>query len=186
MNFSLIFSLTYNSPYFSAGAGLMVSPPSQPLNHFLPILTKTHRFLTLCPKGIGVALTLLRRSTTVLSTLAHRRLLVTLEIPSKDRSYPWFLEWMANQSAEAAAAASSSSTSSSRLQAIRSIWNGTTPLQLKSHQLAVETSYKQHENGSSEAMFSLVPGPGTHYFRYKGAWIQVNWLFQPHRIECKF
>lgn len=47
---------------------------------------------------------------------------------------------------------------------------------LKSHELSVETSYKKHENGSSEALFSLVPGPGTHYFKYKGAWMQVGHL----------
>jgi chaperone BCS1 len=45
---------------------------------------------------------------------------------------------------------------------------------MRSHELAVETTYKQHENGSSEALFNLVPGPGTHYFKYKGAWMQVK------------
>ena len=46
--------------------------------------------------------------------------------------------------------------------------------ELKSHELSVETLYKKHDNGSSEAIFSLIPGPGTHYFNYKGAWIQVS------------
>ena len=45
---------------------------------------------------------------------------------------------------------------------------------LPSHELAVETAFKQHENGSTEAVFNLVPGPGTHYFRYQGAWFQVK------------
>ncbi|KAI5454423.1 Complex III assembly protein translocase and chaperone [Naganishia albida] len=136
----LISGAMENNPYFSAGAGLM---------------------------GIGVALTLLRRSTTLVATLAHRRLLVTLEIPSKDRSYPWFLEWMA---ANAPPAAAEPVTFSSRL-------TGKAPagiVGMRSHELAVETTYKQHENGSSEAMFNLVPGPGTHYFKYKGAWMQVK------------
>ena len=57
---------------------------------------------------------------------------------------------------------------------IRSLWKGKGPMTMRSHELAVETSYKQHENGSSEAVFNLVPGPGTHYFRYKGAWFQVG------------
>jgi chaperone BCS1 len=60
---------------------------------------------------------------------------------------------------------------------------GKQPISMKSHQLAVETSYKQHENGSSEALFSLVPGPGTHYFRYHGAWIQVSVFFPLHLIQ---
>jgi chaperone BCS1 len=45
---------------------------------------------------------------------------------------------------------------------------------LKSHELAVETKYEQREDGSSTAEFSLVPGPGTHYFRYRDAWFQVG------------
>jgi chaperone BCS1 len=90
-------------------------------------------------------------------------MLVTLEIPSKDRSYPWFLEWMAAQSAPA-----------DQPTGLRAMWKGKGALQLRSHELAVETSYKQHENGSSEAVFNLVPGPGTHYFRYGGSWIQVG------------
>ncbi|WWD17976.1 hypothetical protein CI109_102422 [Kwoniella shandongensis] len=119
-----------DNPYFSAGAGLM---------------------------GIGVVLTAFRRSLTLGTSLAQRRLLVTLEIPSKDRSYPWFLEWMAAQSANQAAGKGK-----------------TRSLGLRSHELAVETSYKQHENGASEAVFNLVPGPGTHYFKYRGSWFQVK------------
>ncbi len=100
-------------------------------------------------------------------------MLVTLEIPSKDRSYPWFLEWMAAQSAAASPSVPGQSGAASE-SGLRGLWKGKKAIQLRSHELAVETTYKQHENGSSEAMFNLVPGPGTHYFRYRGAWIQVN------------
>jgi mitochondrial chaperone BCS1 len=41
------------------------------------------------------------------------------------------------------------------------------------HHLAVETSFKQRENGSSQTAFELVPGPGRHLIRWKGVWIQV-------------
>lgn len=57
---------------------------------------------------------------------------------------------------------------------LSSAWKGKSPMSLRSHELAVETTYKQHENGSSEAVFNLVPGPGTHYFRYGGSWFQVS------------
>jgi chaperone BCS1 len=119
-------------------------------------------------QAIGVALTGLRRLTRLTASTAQRRLLVTLEIPSKDRSYPWFLEWMAIQRA-----------ASPTTPGIGSLWKGKAPMTLRSHELAVETSYKQHENGSSEAVFNLVPGPGTHYFRYMGAWFQVRVLLLP-------
>ncbi|ODO11840.1 hypothetical protein I350_00624 [Cryptococcus amylolentus CBS 6273] len=122
-------------PYFSAGAGLM---------------------------GIGVVLTALRRSVTLGATFAQRRMLVTLEIPSKDRSYPWFLEWMAHQTA-------AQQKGKAKAPGLFGFGQG-----LRSHELAVETSYKQHENGASEAVFNLVPGPGTHYFKYDGSWFQVK------------
>ena len=115
--------------------------------------------------GIGVVLTAARRLTKVSAQFAQRRMLVTLEIPSKDRSYPWFLEWM-GQNAPAHV--------STQRPSIRSMLSGTEPMALRSHELAVETAVKQHENGSTEAVFNLVPGPGTHYFRYKGAWFQVS------------
>jgi chaperone BCS1 len=93
-------------------------------------------------------------------------MLVTLEMNSKDRSYPWFLEWMAINAPR--------QDSTSAFGDIRRIIKGKGPMSLRSHELAVETNFKQHENGSTEAVFSLVPGPGTHYFRYSGAWFQVS------------
>lgn len=44
----------------------------------------------------------------------------------------------------------------------------------RSHQLSVETVVEQRKNGSSSALFKFVAGPGTHYFKYKGAWLQVG------------
>lgn len=52
-------------------------------------------------------------------------------------------------------------------------------MSLRSHELAVETTYKQHENGASEAVFNLVPGPGTHYFKFRGSWFQVSLIQTP-------
>ncbi|QRV94504.1 mitochondrial chaperone BCS1 [Ceratobasidium sp. AG-Ba] len=123
----LVKSLGDGNPYFSAGFGLM---------------------------GVGVGLTALRRSVTLLTTLAQRRLLVSLEIPIRDHSHAWFLEWMAHQSKNRAAHSGG--------------------VRIHSHQLAVETTKTTHSNGASDVLFSLVPAPGTHWFRYRGAWIQVK------------
>ncbi|CAG8692233.1 17567_t:CDS:2 [Dentiscutata erythropus] len=106
-----------SNPYFSAGVGVL---------------------------GVGAGLAILRQGLTRGMTIARRQLLVTLEIPSKDKSYAWFLHWMSKQS-------------------IR-----------KAHQLAVETSFVQHDNGSVSANFKLVPGPGRHFFKWKGVWLQVE------------
>jgi len=116
---SLLDSILSQNPYFSAGFGLM---------------------------GVGVALSGLKRSSTILFNLAQRRLLVTLEISSKDRSYLWFLNWMSKQSRK------NSST----------------------NQLAAETSYRQLSDGTHEVDFALVPGPGNHYFKFQRAWFQVK------------
>lgn len=109
-------SITSN-PYFSAGFGLI---------------------------GVGAGLTVLRQGLNLGTSLLRRRLLVTLEIPSKDKSYLWFLQWMSQQSAR------------------------------RTQHLAVETSYKQHDNGSVSTTFGLVPGPGNHFFKWRGVWLQVS------------
>ncbi|GAA5935178.1 bifunctional AAA family ATPase chaperone/translocase BCS1 [Sporobolomyces koalae] len=125
-----------SNPYFSAGFGLM---------------------------ALGVGAQLLRRSAVYGATLAQRRMLVSLEISSKDPSYLWFLQWMSHQSAHQAKLAQKP------LRGIEGLAS-----RLKSHELAVETKYEQRKDGSSTAEFSLVPGPGTHYFRYRDAWFQVK------------
>ena len=99
--------------------------------------------------GLGAGLAIARRGILQSISFLQRQLLVTLEIPSHDHSHAWFLHWMARQQSE------------------------NVGLLSRSHHLAVETAYKQHENGSAVAAFQLVPGPGRHLIRWKGAWIQV-------------
>ncbi|KAG6851251.1 hypothetical protein H0H93_011687 [Arthromyces matolae] len=105
-------------------------------------------------QGLGVGLTVMRQGLVAGTTALRRRMLVTLEINNKDKAYEWFLGWMAQQAR---------SSSSSRSTA----WT-------RSHQLSVETLIEQRKNGSSSALFKLVAGPGTHYFKYGGAWMQVR------------
>ncbi|KAI8970409.1 BCS1 N terminal-domain-containing protein [Mycotypha africana] len=117
-NDSGFFANVTSNPLFSAGFGLI---------------------------GVGAGLSLLRKGTTVGSSILRRKLLVTLEIPSKDKSYMWFLQWMSQQA----------------------------PKRQVQH-LAVETSYRQHDNGSVTTKFGLVPGPGTHYFKWRKIWMKVE------------
>ncbi|CAG8510537.1 8122_t:CDS:2 [Acaulospora morrowiae] len=114
---TLVSSLFSSNPYFSAGVGVL---------------------------GVGAGLAVLRQGITRGAGVARRLLLVSLEIPSKDKSYTWFLHWMSKQSAK------------------------------KTHELAVETNFVQHDNGSISTNFSLVPGPGKHYFKWKGVWLKVE------------
>lgn len=106
-----------NNPYFAAGGGLMV---------------------------LGAGLAMARLGLTKGSSFVYRQLLVDLEIPSKDKSYLWFLEWMAQHKHRS------------------------------SRHLSVETNFVQHDNGAVTTKFSLVPGPGKHLIRYQGAFMMIN------------
>ncbi|SCU85174.1 LAFA_0D14268g1_1 [Lachancea sp. 'fantastica'] len=114
---SLFQQVVKGNPYFAAGGGLMV---------------------------LGSGLALARSGIIRLSGLLYRQLLVDMEIPSKDKSYLWFLEWMAKHP------------------------------QRSSRHLSVETNFIQHDNGSVSTKFSLVPGPGNHLIRYKGAFMLIK------------
>lgn len=50
---------------------------------------------------------------------------------------------------------------------------------IRSHDLAVETHQEQQNDGSNRTVFSLVPGPGRHYFKFQDAWFQVRSLDTP-------
>ncbi|KAH9958276.1 BCS1 N terminal-domain-containing protein [Russula dissimulans] len=101
--------------------------------------------------GVGVGITALRRGAVLASVALRRRLLVTLEINNKDRAYDWFLAWLAHH----------------QRTTRRPAW-------AHSHQLSVETAYAQHKNGSADVLFKLVAGPGVHWLKYRGAWMQVK------------
>lgn len=103
-------------------------------------------------QGVGVGITALRRGAVLASVALRRRLLVTLEINNKDRAYDWFLAWLAHH----------------QRTTRRPAW-------AHSHQLSVETAYAQHKNGSADVLFRLVAGPGVHWLKYRGAWMQVQY-----------
>lgn len=101
---------------------------------------------------MGVGLTLLRQGLIFGVTALERRMFVSLEINNKDRSYEWFLAWMSRQNRA-------------------SRW-------FASHELSVETTVEQRKNGSSSALFNLVAGPGTHWFKYRGAWMKAKSILE--------
>lgn len=118
---------------------------------------------------MGVALTALRQSVVLGTTVLRRRMLVSLEIPNRDRAYAWVLAWMASHQGQAALTSGSAGNAGKRGLLAR-----IAALPTRSHQLSVETRVQQHTNGSASVGFDLVAGPGTHWFRYRGAWMQVR------------
>lgn len=92
--------------------------------------------------------------------LIHRHLTVSLEIPSKDKSYQWVLHWLTRQHQ-----ATSSSSSSSLFSASSRFLN---------QHIGVETHFVQHPSGAVNARFDFIPSTGSHWMKYKGRWIQVQ------------
>lgn len=192
---SYLSSLFGGNPYFSAGFGLM---------------------------ALGAVLAGARQGIRAGAAQTQRRLLVTLEIPSRDRAHPWFLQWMGAQAkAQAMRNAGllpnrketlreflglttegsvpstfdkpdqeSSLGSDGASDPLQSAHGRASPIRIYSHELSVETTQSeskrtaaQHlpptsqdssDSASREARFAFVPGPGTHFFRYKGCWMRVR------------
>ncbi|KAF7323147.1 hypothetical protein HMN09_00095000 [Mycena chlorophos] len=103
--------------------------------------------------GVGAAMTVARTGSIWAATVLRRRMLVSLEIDNRDRAYEWFLAWMAHRTPPETSRAGR--------------W-------MRSHELSVATMIERRSNGSSSVFFQLVAGPGTHWFKYKGAWMQVK------------
>lgn len=93
--------------------------------------------------GIGMGMAILKQTVLRTSVLAERMLTVSLEIPSKDRSYQWVLQWINLHTKS------------------------------KSQHIGIETTFKVHENGSVSTNFDFIPSPGRHFINYKNNWIQV-------------
>ncbi|KAF7304979.1 hypothetical protein MKEN_01212600 [Mycena kentingensis (nom. inval.)] len=100
--------------------------------------------------GLGAAAGVARTGSIWAANALRRRMLVSLEIDNRDVSYQWFLTWLTH-----------------RTKPDASRW-------LRSHELSVETMVERRNNGSSSVFFQLVAGPGKHWFKYKGAWMQVD------------
>lgn len=87
--------------------------------------------------GVGAGLAVLRRGLQLGTVLFKRHYTVTLEVPSRDRSYQWLLQWITARAAR------------------------------NTQHISVETTYTQAEDGGRVlTKFDFLPGPGVHMFWY--------------------
>ncbi|KAI8872339.1 hypothetical protein GQ42DRAFT_119516 [Ramicandelaber brevisporus] len=107
--------------------------------------------------GIGAGLAVLRQGSRRGVDLIRRQLLVSVEVPAHDKSHDWVLQWIA---------------STQQRQMMH-----------PPRHLSVETSIKQHDNGSMSTSMRLVPGQGKHLFKWGDAWIQVERQRDSRRIN---
>lgn len=153
----------------------------------------------------GAALSFGRKGLTQGATLVQRRMLVSLEIPSKDKAHGWLLTWMEAQTQRARNEPPLTAAQSAMdILGLGAVKEGKgkgkevvpPPVRIHSRDLSVQTvlpsaaasQAQQHamtisgqplqqpgpNERRAEATFSLVPGPGTHWFRYRGAWIRLQ------------
>jgi chaperone BCS1 len=116
---------------------------------------------------------LLRRTGTRALHLARRQMLVTVEIPSTDPSYEWFLHFLAENQARTGSGADKISGYSLSALVAR--------FKPSPRELAVETRAVKTPSGASVADFVLVPGQGKHIINYNSTLMQVSRTRDPRR-----
>ena len=111
---------------------------------------------------LGTGIAALRGGGRAALTLAQRHLLVTLEVTSKDRSYPWVLHWLTEQA--------------------RAGGRGGAAAPLAQH-ISVDTVLERLANGSTRTRFEFVPCPGRHIVRYCGQLIMVDRVREQQMVD---
>ncbi|XP_076685315.1 mitochondrial chaperone BCS1 isoform X2 [Andrena cerasifolii] len=106
-----------DNPYFGAGFGLF---------------------------GLGAGAALLRKGMQIGMIMFRRHYMITLEVPCRDKSYQWVLQWITYKGAK------------------------------ETQHLSVETSFEQRDTGHIKTRYDFIPSIGTHIIRYQGNWIRVE------------
>ncbi|XP_055549176.1 mitochondrial chaperone BCS1 [Wyeomyia smithii] len=115
-----------DNPYFGAGFGLF---------------------------GVGAGAALLRKGLQGALILFRRHYMITLEVPCRDKSYQWLLQWITQKGAK------------------------------HTQHLSVETSFLQKDTGHIKTKYDFIPSIGTHIMRYGGTWIKVERAREQHTLD---
>ncbi|XP_052901680.1 mitochondrial chaperone BCS1 [Anopheles moucheti] len=114
------------NPYFGAGFGLF---------------------------GVGAGAAMLRKGMQGALILFRRHYMITLEVPCRDKSYQWLLQWITQKGAR------------------------------QTQHLSVETSFEQRDTGHVKTRYDFIPSVGTHIMRYGGTWIKVDRAREQHTLD---
>lgn len=105
--------------------------------------------------GLGAGAALLRKGMQGAFILFRRHYMITLEVPCRDKSYQWLLQWITQKGAR------------------------------KTQHLSVETSFVQRETGHVSTEYSFIPSIGTHIMYYHGNWIRVERTRQQSTMDIQ-
>ena len=176
------------------------SPPSAPRLPLLPApLWDVIRSNPVFSGGAGLALVGVaaaagRQALRAGMEVTRKYFTVSLEIPSKDRSYQWVLQWLSKQQLQpqqrpttvdaqtSAAAKSAASTSLASASTSSPTTNPPPPSRLlgllhslsRQQHLGVETTFSQSPSGVVSTHFDFVPSPGEHTFWYRNRLIHYT------------
>lgn len=119
--------------------------------------------------ALGVGMAMMRTGLQTGILMAQRHLTVSLEIPSKDRSYQWVLQWISAQQAAQQKALAEKHQGSSNLKRSLFTAGGTA-----ARHIGIETQFKQESNGNIITEFNYVPAPGRHWMKFRHWFLQVQ------------
>lgn len=105
--------------------------------------------------GVGAGAALLRKAMQGAFILFRRHYMITLEVPCRDKSYQWLLQWISQKGAR------------------------------KTQHLSVETSFVQRDTGHVSTEYSFIPSIGTHIMFYRGNWIRVERTRQQATLDIQ-
>lgn len=105
--------------------------------------------------GVGAAAAILRKGLHAGIILFRRHYMITLEVPCRDKSYQWLLQWIKEKGAP------------------------------NTQHLSVETSFMQRETGHISTRYAFIPNVGTHIMWYNGNWIKVERTRQTQTMDIQ-
>ncbi|TGZ85012.1 putative mitochondrial chaperone BCS1, partial [Ascodesmis nigricans] len=113
-------------------------------------------------------------------SLIRRHMLVTVEIPSSDPSYEWFLHFLAEHQRMQALPSAAQQSAKLPIWTLSGIISRIKPAP---RELAVETRTLKAASGASITDFVLVPGQGKHVINYKSTFMQISRQRDTRRIN---
>ena len=110
--------------------------------------------------GIGAVMSLLRQSSTSIQHICRKRMLTSLEIPSKDHSYQWVMSWIINQQKNSV---------NKRYRFLNSL---TQHFGLETQ--VIRGGSPQDTNQKTEISYNFVPSTGRHLMRLMDSLVLVE------------